>query len=237
MASTKAETSEEYKWVDYKMYNGTLVERSLLTDEPIVKKKNGIIVSLSLIEREVSGIRLIIENSENMKGVIVGNLEIPFPENGDTKILVIPNIIELKLFNGGNPSSLVQTSSVSAVAQPQFKPKPTFADSIKISNVYGDTTKPKKRVINPSLPEALISVLKENGAEINKMSCVSCETKTNCILRAANALPDAKYYICGSCKRYLSLQSQYKCESCSGAVFIDGAGNACNKLCNKCNNV
>jgi hypothetical protein len=238
MASLKA-PSDEVKVIDYKMFGGSLVERSAVRDhDPIVKKKDGIVVSFSPIGEDFSGIRLIIENPENVEGVIVGTLEIPFPKDGDNKILVIPNVIELKLFNGSPPSTLAP-SGVS-VAYTPYKQQQTLADRLKISSIYESDRDNRPFIpqgkINPNLVETLMNIVKLHKTEIKKRICSNHETaSTNCILQAMNS-SSHDYFICGQCRKFLASKDDCKCQRCSEPVFIDSKGNAKNKLCNKCSN-
>jgi hypothetical protein len=234
MASLKA-ASDEVKVIDYKMFGGSLVERSAIRDyDPIVKKKDGVVVSFSPTGEDFSGIRLIIENPENVEGIIVGTLEIPFPKDGENKILVIPNIIELRLFNGSQPSILTQ-SGVSYSTPHHYKQQ-TLADRLKISNVYESKEFVSQSKINPNLAETLMNIVKSNKAEIKKRICSNYETtSTNCILQAMNS-SSHDYFICGQCRKFLASKDDCKCQRCSDPVFIDSKGSAKNKLCNKCSN-
>jgi hypothetical protein len=240
MASLKG--SEEIKFIDYKMFGGALVERSAVIDnDPIVKRKNGVVVSFSSIGEDFSGIRLIIENPENVEGIIVGTLEIPFPKDGDNKILVIPNIIELRLFNGTQQSTLATASSGGGGggASSHYKHQQTFADRLKISSIYesrSDRPFTTQNKINPNLVETLMNVVKVCKLEIKKRICSNHEsTSTNCILQAINS-SSHDYFICGQCRKFLASKDDYKCNRCMDPVFIDSKGNAKNKLCNKCSN-
>jgi len=244
MASQKE--SSLVKVVDFKMFGGSLVERSAVTDyDSTVKKKDGIIVSFAPIGENFSGIRLIIENPENVEGVIVGTLEIPFPKDGDTKILVIPNIIELRLFSGNSPSALssscVSSDNSSSSSHLSYKQPPqTLADRVKISSIYERPktfSAQKESRVNPNLTDTLMNIIKTHKSEISKQrTCSNHESiKTNCIMQAINS-SSYDYFICGQCRKFLAAMDEYKCNKCAAPVFIDAKGSAKNKFCNKCSN-
>jgi uncharacterized CHY-type Zn-finger protein len=234
MASLNAE--DPVKVIDYKMFGGSLVERSVARDHDSIVKRDratGVVVSFSPVGEGFTGVRLIIENPDGAEGIIVGTLEIPFPKNGDSKIVVIPNIIELRLFNGSSPSVLSATSHYKHHNQ-------TLADRLRISNVYensdGNGAFVSQSRINPNLTETLLGIIRVHKNEIKKRICSNHESKnTNCIIVSMQSA-DEDYFICGQCRKYLSTKDEYKCSKCSAPVFIGPKGNAKNKLCNSCSN-
>ena len=242
--------------IDYKLFGGQALERTITRDvtETIIKKnrENGVIISIS-IDSTFTKIILIIENPNNLDGIIVGTLEIPFPDLDKLgKILSIPGVIDIRLFkcNGTPPPLSSPSSAFSPPAKSDYY-KETMADKIKISNIYGRSTSGsliaddftpvvgkggKSSYINPILGDALKAVITNNKEEIRTRKCTQWNTtNSNCIEVAKNS-SNSDIFICGRCKRYLAEKEEFKCTntSCTNAVYIDIKGSVKNQMCNSC---
>jgi hypothetical protein len=253
MSTQKASTEEVVICgIDYKLFGDQALERTITRDvtETIIKKnrENGVVISIS-IDNTFTKITLIIENPNNLDGIIVGTLEIPFPELDKIgKILSIPGVIDIRLFKcNGTPPPLSSPSAAFSLPAKSDYNKETMA--VKISNIYGRSSSgpssaddftpvvsKSKSVLalNHILGDALKTVITNNKEEIRARKCPHWNNTNNCIEAAKN--PNVELFICGRCKRYLADKDEFKCTnaSCTNAVYIDIKGNVKNQMCNSC---
>jgi len=241
----ETKTAKTVKIAEYKAFGESAMERVVIRNvSPIKISKDGITISFTPIgEDEYTGIQLIIENPEKVEGIIEGSLSIPFPKNGDTKILVIPSIIELRLSieTVGALTVRPQATSTEMSRSGNFNYKPgTFADKAKISTLYneskgGGKSSVPRDFINPHLPELLKKTITENMKELVKKTCKHA-VNTNCLLVVLR-LNSSVYFICGNCKGFLAQKEGFKCKNyteCGKAVYIDAQGNINSNTCNDC---
>lgn len=232
------------------------IERVEIVDSEIItrKGKDGVLISISAIANssdaasnvatESNGfksINIIIENPKNAKNVIVGNIEIPFPEDGETKVQTINDIISIRLlkFKNSNSGNIISSFSeeVSNAKEPEARiasisPPPgipvTYANRLS-----GDFKTINNKIINPKMSELLKNAILKYKKEFNIHTCYEKNNKGSCIMEASR-LNSGDYSICGQCKRFLSSIREFKCKQCNNAVFIDGKGSARNEYCNEC---
>jgi len=172
--------------IDFKIIregeNIQIIERVAIVDcDRIIRKgTNGIIISMSAValvseegsalENNYKSINIIIENPENAKGVIIGNLELPFPEEGETKIQTINDIISIKLLKIKNSNNTISSFLDKADKAPVVM-SPTYANRVNVN-----------KVINPRMNELLKNSIIKYKKEFHNHNCYEKNNKSNCII-------------------------------------------------------
>ena len=260
LSNTESVLAPKVKYgVDYKLFGEIELERTLFRDssEKISKKSVDCGVELYIeVDKAFTKILLIIENPNQSEGVIVGTLEIPFPEiDKPGKIIAIPGVIDIRLFKcNGAPPPLSSSPAAALPLKLEYgRDQPSMADKIKISNIYGRPTvsdefipvvkgktnpglkSPVNFTLNPLLGDALKMVITNNKQKIIERDCAQWNGTSNCIAEAARN-SSVEPFICGRCKRFLAEKPEFKCSntSCTNAVYIDAKGNVKNHMCNSC---
>jgi hypothetical protein len=241
--------------IDYRIIRGDntlpIIERVAMLDfEPIVKKgRDGVIISMTATP-EFKSINIIIENPENAKNVIIGSLEIPFSDEGETPIQTINGIIALQLlkiqnknisalsFDGDKKISASSSTNLSAIKSTSYANKVSNGEfQIAHRNSgYAKSAKNAPIKINSAMSELLKSTIAKNMSKFINITCRMHSDRTNCIIAGSLLVNSGEYTVCSTCRGALALCTEFKCNNsnCKSSVFIDGKGNPKNEFCNEC---
>jgi hypothetical protein len=237
--------------IEYKAFQ-PIPETNILGLEPIIKKDDATGVLITMIKKEcVNSVSLsiIIENPNNIDNIITGNLEIPFPSDYGVKsqMIKINNVIEFVLSK--KLIGLQELRDVAPVSNQDDKfitvSRKTFADRVRGGelsqskiNTYKDSSYQTRvsSIIVADLDANLKKIINNKRDVINEERCYRCHEKSNCLIM----LSYKKCDICKQCKNIIAVSANelnindYKCNSCSGIVFINDQGLPNFKSCNSC---